>query len=198
MKMIGISQRVTVVEKYNERRDNLDQKWSEFLFDCGYLPLMLPNNQVVVEGLFKENSINGIILTGGNDLSSYGGDAPERDETEIFCLQYAMKKNLPLLGVCRGMQIIQDYFGVRLTKIEGHVTKKQLVTLNEHKVEVNSYHNFGTKDSVDTLEVWGVAEDGIIEAIKHREKPILGIMWHPERNYPFYEEDTKLIKNFFN
>jgi putative glutamine amidotransferase len=76
MRTIGLTQRVTVVPEYGERRDALDQRWSDFLSACGYLPVPLPNRPHTAVALAQAAGVGGILLTGGNDPVVLGGDAP--------------------------------------------------------------------------------------------------------------------------
>jgi len=198
MKLVAVTQRVTVVESYNERRDCLDQQWVTFLRECRIVPILLPNSSSVVSDLLRRIPIDGILLTGGNDLADYGGNAPERDETEFMMLDYAIAHSLPLFGVCRGMQVIQHYFGVPLSKVEGHVTKKQEIVVDGNAYQTNSYHSWGSLDTIEDLPVWAKADDGVVKGIKHRTLPILGVMWHPERNTPFHSYDLNLFRKFFH
>lgn len=197
MKRIAVTQRVSFIEQYKEVRDCLDQMWYKFMISCDFLPVILPNEVEITKKIFKNNNIDGILLTGGNDLLKYGGKASNRDETEQYCLNYSMKNNLPLIGVCRGMQLIQDFFGVELKRVDGHVQKKQGIIVNGQKKMVNSYHNFGTVETIDELLVWAKADDGVIKAVKHKNYNLYGIMWHPERMYPFRGDDIKLFKEIF-
>ena len=109
MKKVVVTQRVDVTSTYGERRDCLDQRWIELLLSVGLFPVLVPNNLDYVKKLIATEQIDGVLLTGGNSLLNYGGDAPERDEVEKNLLELAILKNIPLLGVCRGMQIIQNY-----------------------------------------------------------------------------------------
>src|SRR5580698_10911742 len=105
MKTIAITQRVAVIPQYGERRDCLDQAWARFIAACGLLPLALPNIPEVALSLFRNVDVAGLLLTGGNDLAALGGDAPERDATENALVDDAEARGLPVLGVCRGMQL---------------------------------------------------------------------------------------------
>jgi putative glutamine amidotransferase len=136
-------------------------------------------------------------LTGGNDLAECGGDAAERDAVEYALLDWAERRGLPVLGVCRGMQLIQRRFGVALRRVEGHVAERQVIRIDGELSAVNSYHHFAAFDSRPPLEVWAVADDGVVKAIRHAAQPITGIMWHPERCTPFSPADVALFRRVF-
>jgi gamma-glutamyl-gamma-aminobutyrate hydrolase PuuD len=197
MKTIAITQRVAVIPEYGERRDCLDQAWPRFLAACGILPLALPNVPNVALSLFQNVKVAGLLLTGGNDLSSLGGDAPERDATENLLMDTAEARGVPVLGVCRGMQVIQQRHGIPLVRVEGHVTRSQNIEIDSKPMEVNSYHNFGAHESEPPLDVWAVAADGVVKAVRHSAHSITGIMWHPERNAPFSDSDIALFRSVF-
>jgi gamma-glutamyl-gamma-aminobutyrate hydrolase PuuD len=197
MRAVAITQRVSVVPAYGERRDCLDQAWTRFLAACGLLPVLLPNITEAALALCEGAGVAGLVLTGGNDLAELGGDAPERDAVENALLDFAQQRGLPVLGVCRGMQVIQRRFDIPLRRVEGHVTQRQVIRIDGETKEVNSYHHFAAFGSQPPLEVWAVAQDGVIEAIRHSAEPITGIMWHPERCAPFSAADVALFRRVF-
>ncbi len=198
MKLIAVTQRVEKIQSYGEQRDALDENWTQFLVDCGCVPLLVPNHFQAAKLLLEHVRIDGIILTGGNNLVKYDGDAPQRDETERYLINYAIEKDIPLVGICRGMQVIQDYFGVTLNKVEGHVAVKHEVLFDGKRKEKNSYHSYASWCSTDELPVIARAEDDVVEAVRHREYKIYAMMWHPERNNPFEKEDIEFFKKIFN
>ncbi len=192
MKRIAITQRVEIIESINERRDALSQEWCELADTCGFIPVLIPNNPDIAVKISEKLGIDGIIFSGGNDLAAYGGNAPERDNTETALIRYSVEKNIPLLGVCRGAQMLLHYFGAKLEKVEGHVRTNHILTTGK---SVNSFHGFAAKTASDNLEVLERSEDGVIEEFTHtRYDYIYGIMWHPERYHPFREEDIKFIE----
>jgi N5-(cytidine 5'-diphosphoramidyl)-L-glutamine hydrolase len=80
----------------------------------GLLPVLLPNVSDVALALCEWSGIAGLVLTGGSDFAAFGGDAPERDTVDNALLDWAEQHGLPVLGVCRGMQVIQQRFAVLL------------------------------------------------------------------------------------
>ena len=197
MKAVAITQRVSVVPGYGERRDCLDQAWTKFLAACGLVPVLLPNVTDTALALCERAGIAGLVLTGGNDLAMLGGDAPERDAVENAMLDLAERRRLPILGVCRGMQVIQQRFAIPLRRVEGHLAQRQVIRIDGVPREVNSYHHFASFDSRPPLDIWAVADDGVVKAIRHSAQPIVGIMWHPERFAPFSPADVVLFRQLF-
>ncbi|MGA8678430.1 MAG: gamma-glutamyl-gamma-aminobutyrate hydrolase family protein [Candidatus Acidiferrales bacterium] len=197
MKAVAVTQRVSVVTACGERRDCLDQAWTRFLAASGLLPVLLPNVPEVALALCEGSGIAGLVLTGGNDLAALGGDAPERDAVENALLDLAEQRGLPVLGVCRGMQVIQQRCAIRLHRVQGHVTQQQVIRIDGEPQKVNSYHHFAAFDSRPPLDVWAVADDGVVKAIRHSAQPITGIMWHPERSAPFSPADVALFRRVF-
>ena len=107
--------------------------------------------------------------------------------------------NLPVLGICRGMQIIGLLNGSNLKKVESHVNVRHNVlnTSNNKESIKNSYHSFSLSECPKNFKVTFISNDREIEAIKHNHKKILGIMWHPERENIFLEEDINLFTCVF-
>lgn len=194
MKIAFLSQRVDVIDSYNETRDCLDQQWINLCTQLGFVAIPIPNNKENLQNLLYKITPESIILTGGVSPIKYGGFSSQRDEIDNILIQYSINKNIPLLGVCRGMQSICLYFDFDLIEVENHVAK-------DHKINgiitdnVNSFHSLATTNIDENLfEVLAKSEDNVIEAIKHKNKKITGIMWHPERYSPFKNEDIQLIK----
>ncbi|MFC4656927.1 gamma-glutamyl-gamma-aminobutyrate hydrolase family protein [Rheinheimera marina] len=198
MKLVAISQRVDEVAAYHERRDSLDQRWSQLLWQCEAIPLLLPNAPNSAIALVQQLKPAAVIFTGGNSLSIYQGDAPERDLTEKRLLAHCITEGIPLLGVCRGMQLIQDHFGQPLQQIEGHVATRCALRFDGQLRDVNSYHNLGCRQNNTPLQVTALAHDGVIKAIRHPTLAIQGIMWHPERESKYHPADIELIKGLIH
>ncbi len=192
--MIAVTQRLDYFESTHEWRNTLDQRWFRFLEACHLVPILVPNHLPTAKQLIETLPLKGILLTGGNDL----GSVPERDAVEHWLLEYAMLQDLPVLGVCRGMQFIQDYCRVPLEQVSGHITPSmEIMLINQESFITNSYHRFGSKITVPELEVWASSHDGVIKAIRHSRFNLTGIMWHPERNLPFHDFDLALFHEVF-
>jgi gamma-glutamyl-gamma-aminobutyrate hydrolase PuuD len=198
--LVAVSQRVDLVLRDNgdpERRDALDQAWPRFLAAAGFRAVPMPNHAATALALFTSLPVRGLLLTGGNNLVAYDGDAPERDATESTLLGAARARRIPVIGVCRGMHVLQHVFGVSLLPVEGHVAARQRVRSSFGDRIVNSFHCFGASESAPELVAWATAEDGVVKAVRHATEPLVGIMWHPERFAPFDEADLGLFRSSF-
>ena len=215
---VGISQRVYLCPRTNEIRDCIDRRWYDFFELLNIILIPIPNSNIV-ESLFYNVEFDGFILSGGNNLNNKKNYSEEkmlkfydisatRDVVEEKIIDFCLKKNVPLIGVCRGMQMINSYFGGSLMK----VNPKEHVSVN-HKVffensifcdfygpfqTLNSFHNFGVSDLTIAEELIPLGNSGnSIECLKHKFKDIYGIMWHPERYKTFQNEDINLFKEIF-
>lgn len=190
-----VSQRRDAVAGRDEVRDALDVRLSALLWELGFLPIFLAtsinDHDAYLEALMPE----AVVLSGGNDI----GQAPERDQLETALLVHAAKHRLPVLGICRGMQMINQHQGGLVRSVSGHVAVRHRVSgplVVPGGRDVNSYHNLGLFDADlgDDLEAVAWSDDGVVEALRHREWPWLGIMWHPERDKPVIDADQTLIR----
>ena len=208
MKKIAITQRIISNKTYFEQREALDIRWSILFKELNYLPIILPIG-IDFKEYFHNNNIEGILLTGGNDLNSLNiNDLSRlRDIYELNLISYGIENEIPIFGVCRGMQIVAKYFESTFKKVKDHVAvnHKLIVSKNskyrENLLEldnVNSYHNYAIDKVGNNLIVSAFSDDKSIEAIEHTKSKIFGQMWHSERQQPFKKEELRLIKTFFN
>ena len=153
------------------------------------------------EPAFLAQTFDGLLLSGGGDLSPalYGAPAIYRqtlshtcrDMEELALIRAFCANQKPILGICRGIQVLNVFFGGTLFQdITGHSDCRHLVrtvpmtrtaSLLGPFFHTNSYHHQAIDRLGEELYAAAYAKDGIIEAIEHRSLPILGVQWHPER-----------------
>ena len=181
--------RGTNASNYEEPRDSLARDWIGFmqwaLPQALWIPI--PNIGQSAVDLAITLQLGGFIFTGGDTIGSYSA----RDETEHALLGYALDTNLPILGVCRGAQLINSFLGGTLTKAQNsyHCASHHLVHFTKNDLgfigtqEVNSYHNWVIPSNGLSHELAPLAkaEDETVEAFLHKSAPIGACMWHPER-----------------
>lgn len=203
MKLVAVSQRVDDYIDRKERRDGIDQRLSSLIFAIGCLPVPIPNvfdlephfgtpNKDAFNKWIKTINPEAFLLSGGNDI----GDSPDRDLVEGWLLDHAEQHSLPVLGVCRGMQLMGLRTGGKLKVVKGHVgTQHQLNGLINGKA--NSYHNQCLVKCPPKFRILARSQDGDIEAIRHESLPWEGWMWHPERESVFSSRDIERLKVLF-
>ncbi len=158
------------------------------------------------------DGIDGLLLTGGGDvhpqlygkaLSSSRGISLERDLFEIRLIQGALERDMPILGICRGHQILnvahggtlQDLkaneelaknhgpslksFGAHFVKITANSNLAGII--GERTLQVNSFHLQAIAEVGEDLRVCAIAPDGVVEAVERTDRRmVIGIQWHPE------------------
>lgn len=196
----------------------------------GAIPIMLPitgDDELIDEYL---EIVDGLYFSGGNDISPliFGEDPIKevkeidysRDEFEIKLFKEAEAKNMPILGVCRGEQVMnvaaggtlyQDIY-VQRDGTTGHMPDFAYAGYAHHRVKimrdsilydilkideinVNSFHHQAVKDIAEGYKVTSVSRDGIIEAIESvNHSFVVGIQWHPEIMYERYPVFLKIFE----
>jgi len=186
-----VSCRVDAVPERQETRDALDQALVRWLVELGYQALLLPNalDSSTLPSLVAQLNPALIVLSGGNDLGQY----PSRDQTESALVDIARKLQLPLLAICRGMQLLAQCEGVALTTVAEHVARRHMLS-GLWQGEVNSYHQFGVTELPAHYQLLAQSPDGCIEAMCHQSLPWLALMWHPEREQPFCPHDLNRVR----
>lgn len=215
---IGITMRV-VRSDYGEVRDAIARDWpillEKLVQEQGFAPewFLLPNTGADCLSLVRRYQIEGLLLTGGDDI----GATPDRDETENALLRWAAEESRPVLGICRGAQMLARHTGAMLTRVERgrHVASRHDVLWQDTGVrnpfwqkllprrgcaEVNSYHGWGLLQEDCPASLCPVAvcpDDKGIEAFCHVSLPWLGLFWHPEREKEPSPVDMTLLSNLF-
>jgi putative glutamine amidotransferase len=186
---------------------------------AGGRALVVPPSEDGVEETL--DVLDGLLLSGGSDLdpSLYGADPhpetrhirPERDRAELALLQAALARDLPVLAVCRGSQVLNVARGGNLVQhlpeTIGHEAHRETPgVFSDHVVEVDpdsrlgaivgasvdvkSHHHQGYGDVGEGLRVVARADDGTVEAVEDPERRFaVGVLWHPEEG-----EDAALFE----
>jgi N5-(cytidine 5'-diphosphoramidyl)-L-glutamine hydrolase len=194
VKTVGITQRDLPPNEYGEVRYALDVRWYAFLAVCGAVVVPLPGDAEQALRTVAHLGLDALVLSGGDDLAAYGGGAPARDRAEQALLRWAIDEDVPVIGVCRGMQLIAHSFGTPLIPVSGHAAVRHEITTSAgERRDVNSYHRFGVRDVVPPLEADAVCGN-VVEQMHHRSARVVGIMWHPEREERFCSQDVALME----
>jgi gamma-glutamyl-gamma-aminobutyrate hydrolase PuuD len=214
---IAISMRIENAVGYDEPRDAISHDWIRWLVEHGHLPLPVPNALGTDSDYLAAVEADALVLTGGNDVVPEAEDRPAselRNAAEARLLDKAMARGLPVLGVCRGLHVINIHFGGEIDRdITGgaldHVAHEHDVSLapvfetvaDTSRIVTNSYHRQGvTDDRIGAgLVPFAWSEpDRKVEGLYHRDRPILAVQWHPERPNPAAAFDDAVIGRLFD
>ena len=202
----------------------------EGLRQAGATPVIFPLISDAEELKRLVGLCDGILLTGGQDVSpKLYGEAPlenvvccpQRDETEAAVLEAALAQEKPILGICRGLQFLNVWFGGSLwqdlpTQNPSELTHRQeppyelpthevfleagtpLETcLQRSQLPVNSCHHQGIRQLAPALKPMAMAPDGLTEAVYLPSQPFLwGVQWHPEFCWQSDESSRRIFKAF--
>lgn len=194
----------------------LQHSYVNAIIQAGGLPVLIPSNLFVEDFLELYSRVSGILFSGGGDISLnyfHGSDHPRigevddnRDFTEISLMRVAVNEGKPVLGICRGAQVMNVALGGTLythiyDQLQGaldhaypgdlrrtlvHPVNVEETSLSaeifgETLLNVNSLHHQGLKDIAPGLRVAGQAPDGLVEVVEIPDHPYaVAVQWHPE------------------
>ena len=201
MLSIGISCRMTEALHYNELRNSLAVDWITYFNKLEFIPVLIPHGISDIGSYINSLRLDGVILSGGNNVNPklYASDNEinsvydMRDSNEYEIIRYCINNDLPLIGMCRGMYIINVFFNGRVShNIKNHVNVKHDILINRFndyfgdKKVVNSFleHAIKPDDLASDMKYFAISKDGCVEGMYNIKKSIFGIQWHPERT-PF-------------
>ena len=226
---------IAVSPLYNEKRNLqlMPSNYLEAIELAGGAPVVLPltRNTAVLEAVLSQCS--GILFTGGHDidpvlygqemLSQCGELSPLRDMMEGWMLDWALEREIPILAICRGMQLLNVHLGGTLYQDLPTQRKKVFNHSQEPPYEAASHTVLVAKDSfLSQFTGWGPLQvnslhhqavdrvapgmiveacsiDGVVESIRLPDKPfVLGIQWHPEYNAGQQKVSAEIFKGFLN
>ena len=194
MLKIGITSNIK--EYYKGYIDFIDHYWLNYFEKKNINYYLVPNKKKLSKKKIEE--INLLIIPGGNDVSNSLNTSKIRNSIEINLIKICFKKKIPILGICRGAQLLNKSFGGKIKKVKKHMrTRHNIFFINKEIVKkellsVNSFHNDGIKknDLSKVFKMLASDKDENVEMFISKDKKIIGTMWHPER-----EKNTQLLDN---
>jgi len=174
--------------------------------------------------------VSGLVIPGGGDIDPelYGHTrhprthnvSLRRDRFELELISEALQRDMPILAICHGMQLLNVHEGGTLNqhllddpkKLEHYRDRPMAepahsVGLREDSllaevmgsvsVQVNTHHHQGLDDVAETLHPIGWSEDGVLEAVVHKDRSwVLGVQWHPEAMAPVHQDELAIFESF--
>ncbi len=220
-----------VPTQIDDMKESISRAYPEAILAAGGLPVLLPVTSEEKRLEMFLSQVDGLLMTGGGDVEPalYGeerlpvcGEAsPERDAMEFPLLKMALAKKMPVLAICRGMQVLCAAMGGTLyqdlpTQFSAEIRHSRMdrpadpihpvkllpgTKLSEiigtDRLEVNTRHHQGAKKLPDCLIPSAVAPDGLVEGIELADHPFaVGVQWHPESMQARYPLHRKIFDAF--
>lgn len=181
---------VAVLDRVENSKETEDKYYLNAIKKLGGVPILV--NEYNLDIL---DMCGGIVLTGGDNKGCL----------DDYLISYALKNDLPLLGICQGMQSMAMFeTDSKLVDVDNHYKKEHYVCLDDSnlkriigndKILVNSYHHQQVKSS-KIFKIIGKSLDGVVEAIESSIHPFqIGVQWHPERMVESLE-GQRIFKEF--
>lgn len=208
---------IGITGNFGDKGCELAQGYYQSVLKAGGIPLVIPAYEDMETLAATLERIDGLLLSGGADMNpllmgeepvpGLGGICPQRDKAELWLIRMAYNRQIPIMGICRGIQmlacalggsVIQDLnsqykeeslikhsqqlareYASHTVRIEENSLLHEII--GETQLAVNSFHHQAVCETGPCLKVSARAKDGVIEAIESTEhKSVLGVQWHPE------------------
>lgn len=208
---------IGITGNFGDKGCELAEGYYRSVLEAGGVPVVIPpfEDEAAADRLLM--GIDGLLLSGGGDINplllgeepspALHSICPQRDGAELMLVEKAFRMQMPMFGICRGIQVLAAALGGKLhqdiaegmpgVKLLKHsqqlareyashtvsIDKDSLLAsiMNENSLAVNSFHHQAVAAPGSRLRVCAVAPDGVIEAVESTEyKSILGVQWHPE------------------
>ena len=211
---------VGITANFGEYGSQLAEAYYESVRMAGGVPVVVPASESIAELDDVLLRLDALVLSGGGDIDplligadpepGLSGSCPKRDMQELVLIRRALDKQMPVLGICRGCQVMAAALGGELVQdIERFKENREQRIIVKHsqeeerhiathsvniegdtmlhsifgcdKIEVNSFHHQAVAEPGKGMRVAALSDDGIIEAIESTEyKSVIGVQWHPE------------------
>ncbi|MCD8088969.1 MAG: gamma-glutamyl-gamma-aminobutyrate hydrolase family protein [Oscillospiraceae bacterium] len=224
---------IAVVPLWDDEKDSIWMLpgYMDGVKAAGAIPVILPLGSETEDVLAVFEKCDGLLMTGGHDVSpslyqeprraACGISCEDRDRIERALYERALAREKPVLGICRGIQLINVLQGGTLyqdlptehnsgiehhmkppyTAVSHYVNIKRDSPLYDlirtERLGVNSYHHQAIKRLGEELEIMAVSEDGLAEAIRHtRQRFVWAVQWHPEFDFPVNPASRAIFETF--
>ena len=200
MRNVLISQKF-YLDKHSQLNWMLENNWYKY-FKNKKVNLVPLNYNTINYLKLSELKPLGIIISGGNNLYNFKKSKENliRDKFEIKMIKFAIKNKVPLLGICKGFQLIAKIFKSKIIKINNHVRVNHKLKISNKifgekvkTLKVNSYHNYAIRELPKVFDLIVRHKDRTIEIAKSNKLKILCLMFHPERKNVSQKDINKIV-----
>ena len=229
--------KVLIVARREIRKNKLinwvSEVYLQILGEYGVIPIIVPIAESTIQNLeVYTQDYDGLLMVEGGDVNpkryneTYNEQKLEerddiKDSIEFACCKHAITNNKPVLGICRGMHIINTMFGGTLhldvhdannnsvlhVHYEAYDTHRHHITIIENtplftwykqtNLDVTTYHHQGIKKLGEHLIPMAISDDKLIEAIYHPHYSfVVGLQFHPERMYTEHRGNARVFESF--
>ena len=194
---VGVTMRRSDSTSYLEARDAISHDWVRFFEQHNLIPILIPSVTRDPLGLIRSLGLQALLISNGEDVVTDDDSTAvneARNQLEGTLLAYAFARRMPVIGVCRGLHVVQHFLGgpvcPRLPNAADHVARVHPLAWHHHLLQghelkegtTNSFHAQGVLRADLAADLLCLASCGeVVEAVVHKQRPIVALQWHPER-----------------